>query len=288
MNNDMDIGISINIFDNGYGRWKSEKYLKLKEHGFSCVDLNMSSTGTDIYRLPLKDAEALLLREKRLADEAGIRIHQSHGPWRSPIKDYLPEDRAERMDKMKRSIYLSALLDCRYWVIHPIMPFGANEIGSEAASGTWELNIEFMSELLRYAKQNNITICLENVPMSGFSLAKPADVHRVVSAIDDDNFKMCLDTGHVSVFDGLSVGDCIRAYGNDIKVFHVHDNRHGKDLHLFPYFGVIDWADVGNAIKEIGFKGVFSLETAPSEKLNDELFGEMCISLRKIAQQVIR
>ena len=83
------------------------------------------------------------------------------------------EDRKERMEKMKKSIRYTAVLGCKYWVIHPIMPFGVCEKDTEDAQKTWDMNIEFMSELLKVAKEVGVTICFENMPMLQFSLAKP-------------------------------------------------------------------------------------------------------------------
>ena len=188
---------------------------------------------------------------------------------------------------MKRSIHLTALLGCKNWVIHPIMPCGVNDINTADAQKTWDINLVFMRELLQYAKECGVKICFENMPMKEFSLAKPTDILRFVKTIDDDNFKICLDTGHISVFDELSVGDCIRELDGEIRVLHIHDNKYGMDLHSFPYTGIIDWKDFAKALRDINFKGVFSLETIPPVALDDEIFSDMCIALRKTAQQII-
>ena len=283
----MKIGISYDIFDGRYGRWGDGKYQKMREHGYSCMDFDMCNTNTPIYELSEKEFETLIMREKHLADEAGIEISQTHGPWRWPAQDATDMDRLERMEKMKRSIRATALLNCKNWVIHPIMPYGVCETGTDNAQKTWDVNLTFMSELLYYAKTYGITICLENMPMKEFSLAKPTDVLKFVKTINDDNFKICFDTGHAAVFDEPSVGYSVRKLGKEIKTFHIHDTKYGMDLHLFPYSGIIDWKDFVKALKDIDFKGVFSLETIPSAMLNDEIFSDMCISLRKIAQQIL-
>lgn len=283
----MKIGISYDIFDSRYGRWGDAKYAKMSEHGYSCMDFNMCNTGTPTYTLPEKDFEALMLREKRLAEEAGIEINQAHGPFGRPYEDATRQDKAKHMEKLERSIRATAILGCKNWAIHPIMPFGASDINTEAAQKTWDANLEFMNSVLQYAKGYGVTVCLENVPMSEFSMAKPAEILRFVKTMNDGNFKVCFDTGHVSVFDGLSVGACVRELNGEIRIFHIHDNKIGRDLHLFPYSGIIDWQDFAKALKDIDFKGVFSLETIPSAKLDDEIFSDMCIALRKIAQQII-
>ena len=281
----MKIGIEFNIFDSGYLRYGDDKYKKMKEHGFSCIDFNMTSTNTEIYTNPA--ACELLLREKSLADDAGIEIYQAHGPWRSPPKDRTPDDRSERMEKMKKSIYLASLLGCKNWVIHPLMPFGADDTATGNEKGTWDINLRFMKELLVTAKEYGITICLENMPMTLFSMAKPAKILKLVEEIGDENFKICLDTGHMSVFGDLSMPDEVRRLGDKIKVLHIHDNKCGKDLHLMPYFGTIDWTAFARSLKDIGFDGVFSLETKAPSNLPDYLFEKSSILLYEIANEII-
>ena len=80
----MKIGIEFNIFNRGYCRYGDKKYIKLKEHGFSCIDFNMSNTNTVLYTSPASDE--LLLREKMLADEAGIEGKDSADKAKKFIK----------------------------------------------------------------------------------------------------------------------------------------------------------------------------------------------------------
>ena len=281
----MKIGMEFNIFNRGYCSYGDKKYIKLKEHGFSCIDFNMANTNTEIYTSPVSDE--LLLREKKLADEAGIEIHQTHGPWRSPPRDGTSEERAERMDKMKKSIRAAALLGCKNWVIHPLMPLGADDTVTKSEKGTWDINLRFMRELLVTAKEYGVTVCLENMPMAKFSLARPAKILSFVEEIGDENFKICFDTGHAAVFDDLSLCDEVRRLGSKIKVLHIHDNKYGRDLHLMPYFGTIDWKAFASSLKDIGYDGVFSLETTVPGKLPDPLFEKSSIMLYEIANEII-
>ena len=150
----MKIGISNNI------KFGDECYSKLKSFGFDYCDYNMSSTDIEPYNLKDRDFFQYLSNQKKLADEAGVTIWQVHGPWRYPPNDATDEDRAERFEKMTRSIEGATILGAKYWVVHPIMPFGTKDILSDNANETRELNLEFMSKLLPIAKQEGITICL--------------------------------------------------------------------------------------------------------------------------------
>lgn len=284
----MKIGIQTNTLDAaGYGRWKDGAYEKLKEHGFSCSDFEMCNTDSLIYTSSPEDSDAFLIHEKELAERAGIEIVQVHGPWRWPPRDLEEEDRNERMEKMKKSIRAAPVLGVKNWVIHPIMPYGIDDLNTGKADATWDLNLSFMTELLKTAKEYDVTICFENMPMHNFSLAKPDEILKFVKTINDDHFKICLDTGHVSVFTELDLGTEVRKLGDEIRTLHVHDNMYCQDLHLMPYFGIIDWNDFAKALRDIKFDGCFSLETIPSRKLPDDIFEKMCVQLVKISEEIV-
>ena len=280
----MKIGVSSGEYD----RWGEEKYTKIYEHGFTAVDYNLAETTAIPYTLSFEEASAYLLSEKEKIEKTGLIISQVHGPWRWPPQDSSEEDRAERMEKMKKSIQFSAILGCKNWVVHPIMPFGVEEKDNlELVKQTWDMNIAFMRELLKTAKEFNVVICLENMPMPQFSLGSPQDTLRFVKEINDDNFQICFDTGHATMFSDKSVGDHVRELGDYIKAFHIHDNNGLYDLHMLPYFGVIDWADFGKALKDIDFNGVFSFESSAYDNLSNEEHESLCLIKYKMAKRIL-
>ena len=262
-----------------YARWGEMRYRKVKEHGYAYIDYDMSATDTPIYSCGEEGLEGIVRRERQSIEEAGIGVSQVHGPWRYPPRDGSREERQERMEKMKRSIRATALLGCRNWVVHPIMPYGTADKGTEHAGETWELNVAFMGELLETAKEHDVTICLENMPMPRFSIGSPSEILEFVRTMDDEHFKICLDTGHVAVYEGLDPAEAMRELGDAVRVLHVHDNNGQSDLHWMPYFGIIDWKAFARALRECGYGGVFSIETAPP-------YEEMCLALSKIAREI--
>ena len=282
----MRIGISANMLKNGYDRWGDDKYKKLKEHGFSCVDYGMVDTNDGVYSFDDNQFEEFMKKEKALAEASGIEVSQVHGPWRYPPQDSTAEDRAERLEKMKKSIRGAALLGCKYWVVHPIMPCGLIDLKDGTMEKTRELNLQFMNELLKTAKEYGVIICLENMPMLNFSISTPTQILNFVNEINDENFKICLDTGHVNVFEDLSVADAVYELGDKLTVLHVHDNSGVEDEHLAPFSGGIDWVDFSKALKETGFDGVISLETLPDGNLDDLEYEKECIKLSGIAKKL--
>jgi len=280
------IGVSVKMRKGGFDRFEGEKYNKIKSFGFDCVDFDMCNTDNQLYLLSQQAFEEYLKKEKELAQKAGVEIYQTHGPWRWPVKDFEEADRAERTEKMEKSIRATAILGCKYWVIHPIMPYGIEDMKNGNQDETWAMNVAFMKKLLQTAKKCGVTICVENTPFPNFSLATPQQILKLVQEINDDNFKICLDTGHVAVFSDLSVGDEVRRLSDKIKVLHIHDNSGKKDEHLSPHEGVIDWQDFSSALKEIGFDGVLSLEIVPKESLPTDEFERQSIKLAQIAHSL--
>ena len=264
----MKIGISANIRD----LWGDECFGKLKGYGFDCLDYNMANTKKDPYTLSDENFVAFLTKEKALADAAGITIWQVHGPWEGAHTDATPEGLEERMERMTRSIRGAKILGAKYWVIHPIMPHGVYDLDSGLAAATRKANVDFFARLTGVARAEGITICLENMPFPRFSISTPDDVMDIVNEINDDHFKMCLDTGHANMFKEHAPGAVMRKWGEYIKVLHVHDNMGNRDDHRLPYYGTIDWADFKAALGECGFDGVLSLECAPKKALPPHVF----------------
>lgn len=272
--------------DAGYGRWGDDCYKKMKEHSFDCADFQMENVNGWVYSEPEEEVVAKFTKEKELAEKAGVEIWQVHGPWNWPYPEVTEEGRKKHLENCKKSIYYTSVLGCKNWVIHPLLPFGGADISTGNEQKTWDINVEFFGELVKTAEKYNVTICLENLPFLNYSLSKPDMILKLVKTINNDNFKICLDTGHVGYFEGLSVGDAVRELGKEIKVFHIHDTKIGEDMHIMPYFGKIDWTDFIAALKEIEFDGVFNLETPPSRKLDTPIFEVVCKSLAELAKEM--
>ena len=283
----MKIGMEYSPLSSGYRRYGEKRFEKIREHGFSCLDYGMSTTSGLLYDPPVAEAEKILLEERRMIEAAGLEVFQVHGPWRWPPQDATEEDRAERLEKMERSLWMTSVMGCKNWIIHPLMPHTTKDLDNGMAEETWKINADFFPRVLEIAKSYDITICFENMPMLRFSIATPEDILRFVKFMNDDHFKVCLDTGHVNVFNHLSIGDSVRLLGKEIRTLHVHDNSRSIDLHQMPFFGTLNWKELADALHEIEYDGVFSLETAPPARLPDPLHDEAGRFLFRVANQII-
>lgn len=258
------------------------RFKKMKEAGVDYADYPISGELGDMTEEQYVET---IMNDKRLADEAGVTIWQVHGPWRYPPHDATEEERAERAEVMARSIRMTAMIGCKNWVIHPIMPYGPDE--DPEPKKFWQMNLDFFRALLPIAKENGVTICFENMPMKNLSLSTPEQILKFIHMIDDENFKMCLDTGHANVF-GISPADAVRMAGKDLRALHVHDNKGKRDEHLPPYHGIIDWKDFCRALREIEFDGVFSLEAGLPATLPDAVFDAMFKSVYISVEEMMK
>ncbi len=268
-------------------RWGDNQYQKLREIGFEAIDFSNNITNDHAHcKSSNEEFIEAVKKDKKLIDEAGLEVYQMHGPWRWPPRDYAPEDRADRMSRMKASIEACALLGCENWVIHNIMPFGHEDLKQDKGAETWEMNLEFFTELAKTARSCGVKICIENMPMPNFSIAAPADTVKFIKAMNDDCFGMCLDVGHAAVIPGVDPVQSVYEIKDVLRAVHIHDNLGKVDQHFIPYFGVVDWDGIGKALRDIDFKGAFSLEVEPPKNMPDPYFEEMFKLIFKIAKQI--
>ena len=243
--------------------------LRLRELGYDCIDYQgFINTETPLFSLSEDAWEAYLKEYRQRTEACGLTIHQTHGPWRSPILDADEAQRAERFEKMAKSIRGTAILGARYMAIHNLMPYGKVD---EDPAYVRELNKEFFLRLSEVGKENGVVICMENMPFGGQTLARPADLLAFVSELDTPWIRLCLDVGHCTRL-GESAGDAVRLWGPQyLRILHIHDNDGTRDRHWIPMDGITDWDSFSAALSEIRFDGVLSIETVlPKTEQSEE------------------
>ena len=61
------------------------------------------------------------------------------------------------------------------------------------------------------------------MPFPKLPLAHVSQIIDFVDSLGRENLKVCLDTGHANVC-GTKIEESIRALGDRLAVFHIHDN----------------------------------------------------------------
>lgn len=291
----MLIGVNANtIGRDGYSKyWGENSYKKAKEFGFDCIDFGLlgASEGTGFYNRfykgDEKTREEILLLAKKQADEAGVILHQSHAPCIMRGTPMTEEETSTLLSDIQTAIRSCNIIGCKFLVVHPFMVNGWYDRGKPEAEDTFNKNVLYLQKLCDYAKDYDVTICFENMPAHDYSISTPEEVLNVIKKADRENLKMCFDTGHVPAYSlELDVSEEIRRCGEYIKVLHVHDNHGRGDQHNFPGMGEIDWKDVMEALRDVGFDGVFSLELCYPDRFSEPVF-EMAARLASLMAKEI-
>ncbi len=258
----MKIGTTNNKFleaEMADGKRRHTDYGKMKALGYGAADFQNLAYGKSFLIAEATDEEfaEYLTEEKRLAEDCGIHINQVHGPW--PVHDEIEENRPQNVLHMKKCIRGAKLLGAETVVYHPVMPEGW---GTETdANFAFEMNRKVFSEVGLYAKDFGVDIAIENLPFRNISLARVENIKKLVDEIDMPNVGICLDTGHVLSM-RLDLPEAVRVANEKLFCLHVHDNRGAwDDTHQVPFLCSGVWHDFMKALKEIGYKGVFSMES---------------------------
>ena len=250
-------------------RFGAEEAIRMiADAGFDCVDFaNFSIKDWEKNPVFAPGWEAYADRLRAVAEEAGVRIHQSHAPFPSnkPETPGNAEYNEIIFDKIEHSIRFAARLGAQTVIVHPKKEFP--HYGREQY---WkDQNMEFYRALAPAAKETGIKIALENMfiadpnrkMLTEAPCGDPRELADYLDTLADDCFTACLDLGHCAIC-GYSVAQAIRILGADrLGALHVHDNDCREDNHLPPFAGKQDWPAVTEALREIGYRGVFTLES---------------------------
>ncbi|MBQ7376709.1 MAG: sugar phosphate isomerase/epimerase [Clostridia bacterium] len=248
---------------------------------FSMFNMALYDWGKKVVRdipHPLRSVEyASFAKELRhIGEECGIFCNQSHAPF--PV--FSPEVR----DCLKRAIECTAIAGGRVCVIHP------DNYKSP------EQNAEMYFELLPFAREHGVKIATENMWNWNYDkdCAAPAacshhdDFLAHIQAVNDPYFVACLDIGHAEM-KGLdtTAPEMIRTLGDSLQALHIHDNDCWHDSHQIPRSMQIDFDATVAALKEIGYRGEFTLEADQYLRsfTEENLFDGVC-GLARAARQL--
>jgi sugar phosphate isomerase/epimerase len=203
---------------------------------------------------PLRGNDYLQFSRKlrQIGLDNGIVCNQSHAPF--------PTDIPEIRDYLKRAIECTAEAGGEICIIHPSNNYTAQE------------NAEFYFTLLPFAKQHGVKIATENMfnwireedTCTFAACATPQSFMEHFDAVNNDEYLVaCLDIGH-SEMCGVhtSAVDMILTLKDKLQALHIHDNDQRHDSHQIPFSMKIDFAPIVKALKQIGYKGYFTLEAS--------------------------
>lgn len=231
---------------------------KLQAAGFLYTELSINHTQTLLDRGGDPETTGTALRN--FIRNKGFSIPQGHLRYDKGLCS------STAIDILKREIDLFLGVGIENAVVH------VNGGGKLDEQERFDLRVRSLTELAQYIKGTPLQLCLENLG----SVPETHTVERLrkyIDAVGSDQLKICLDTGHLHLVNGLgqvelSQGDFIRQAGKDLCAMHVTNNNGSADVHQMPFsarYG-IDWKDVMIALHEIQYDGLFNLEILGENK----------------------
>ena len=261
-----------------------EGLTKMKSHGYDCVDYRgLTNMNSELYELSDEEFGDFFKKQGKAAKECGIEVYQMHSIWLTVNFDKTEEDRQKTVEYFVRQMEAAYYLGCKYFVLHPFMPFGHDvDVNRELV---FDINVELLKKLIPSAEKWDVVLCVENMPFKNNPISTVSEIKRLVRAVNHPRVKVCLDTGHANIFSSDIAAD-VRLLGDDLATLHVHDNSGRADEHKLPYWGKINWEEFLLALGEIGFDGCFCLETSISSKVPEPFKEEMMITLANLTRQM--
>lgn len=156
----------------------------------------------------------------------------------------------------KKQIELCAKFGVKIAILHPTLgdPNTLVIQPNEFALGEFR-------ELVDFAESKQVKIALENLDNNSL-----IHFRYLLDNIKSSNFGFCYDVGHHNLY-SKNV-DLLSLYGDRLIAVHLHDNYgdyeygddYSHDLHMVPFDGNVDYANVIQELKECKYKGVLMLE----------------------------
>ena len=221
---------------------------RLREVDVSHVEL----LDEGLHRLENERVKAL----KKIAQSKDLKL-ALHSPF-ADINIAAPNPVLQKtiLKLQKKSIVHAHQLDCRVWVFHPGLRTGVSYF---YPGKDWQLNLESVRTLLRFARKYDVEIAIENVPEPyPFLMKSVEDFTRFYDELGE-NVGLTLDIGHANL--NNQIQDFIKHFSGKIVHVHVSDNDGTSDSHLGVGYGNIDWESVANMIKEVRYSNVVMLES---------------------------
>ena len=248
----------------------------LHDIGYDTVDLGLTPVASPDYILRGDGWEKRIEALGNTAARLGITIAQSHLPTpKNASFDLDPNFKKpgypEYFDECLRRAYAaSGMLGVPFGTVHPLTFLDA--VSSPGV--LLERTRRYYEPFVEWGIRHGVGTAFENMRPDTPAWRFPArycqnyrDLIELVDSFNDPMVGICWDTGHAN-HAMSNQPEALRAIGGRLKNLHINDNHYGgRDEHLLPYMGTVDWAGVLSALAEIPYGGVLNYEVGNTCRL---------------------
>lgn len=212
-----------------------------------------------LYNEEIADVKKL----KNLTKEFGLPMHSVHAPFLKAAGMWEGGDAGKSaVNELIGALNAADELNSGVLVVHPFIGFDKNSPN--------QTGIDNFGKVVKRAGELGIKIAFENVEGENY-------LRALFDAFGDQKqVGFCWDSGHEQCY--YKGKDLLKEYGKKLCYTHINDNlgvlsSDGSifwhdDLHLLPFDGIIDWADVAKRLKRENYQGDLTLELCIQSKPN--------------------
>jgi len=219
--------------------------------------------GFDYFELPLEAPEHVTPSKCADAVKAagiGVCVCGAFGPGR----DLSSSDAADRngsLDYIRAALKLCSAIGSKILAGPMYSSVGKRrQIPDKQRKQEWDRAVKGVQKAGKMAADHGVTLGVEPINRFEIDLINTSEqVTRFVDEVGLNNVGVHLDTFHLNIED-KSFGKAIRTAGKRLVHMHVCENDRGA-----PGTGLINWKEVGAALKEVGYNGVASIESFTPE-----------------------
>ncbi|HKM43261.1 MAG TPA: sugar phosphate isomerase/epimerase family protein [Limnochordia bacterium] len=239
----------------------AERAIKAGLDGFEAV-YRESYLGPEIQQEYLKDLQRI-----KVDLGASFTVHApSHDVNLGSLN---VRTREAAFEEIKASIDFARSIGASIVVVHPVfgilgMPEGKwskeyhpPKREAENLSRQEALLVRAVKDLADYAP--DVMLCLENLVYPHEIYRSSEDMAELIRKINRSNVGITLDVGHATVC-GHKPADFLNLLQDDVFHVHLHDNDGVIDQHLPLGEGIIDYVEVLDSLKSMGYQGVVTFE----------------------------
>jgi hexulose-6-phosphate isomerase len=225
-----------------------ERFQMAREAGFEAVECNTI--------FDTREAEEI----KKASENAKVPIHSvmNSAHWKYPFSSNDPTVISRGLEGMRTSLH-----NAHYWGADTVLLVPAVVDAQTPYKEAWSRSELQIRKLLPLAEQLQVVIAIENV-WNKFLLS-PLEFASYIDSFQSPYLRAYFDVGNI-VFYGFPQ-DWIRTLGKRIVKLHFKDfrfrRREGRIEFVNLTEGDVNWKEVYNALREIGYSSVATAELDP-------------------------
>lgn len=224
---------------------------KLKEIGFDFIEIAVESAAL----IELNTLKAALQQKDMQAILCGV-----FGPGRN-LSSLEAEERAKAESYLKWMIDAAAEMDTGLVIGPMYSAVGKARLEDPAdREREWQLAVSGLKAMCKHAAERNVRLAFE--PLNRFETDMVNVVEqglKLIADVGEPNLGLHIDTFHMHLEEKDSAA-AIRKAGD--RVFHVHACENDRGV---PGTGQVNWEGVFQALSEIKYQGIVSIESFTPE-----------------------